>query len=340
MRSEEPALSDAQTTPGLLFVLVGPPGVGKNALMNIAFDDLDNLSQLATATTRSIRATEQEGREHVFVSMDKFRQMIEDDDLVEWQQVHLNLYGIPRQTLEEAFTRGHDLAADIDVLGATFIRSLYPRNVVLIFIEPPSIDELENRMRQRGEPEGEIAKRMKRVAMEMTYAPLCDYVIVNDELEHAAADLKRIIQTERVQRFAGQAPAVAFRHQVEVIAVCDDAVLYHPTADHFPQADLNPGEIPHKAAQRILQQQFAVEPDMMQRYVDAENPHHGSFIPPVRLDVRGQGSNRDIIFTYIVLLAQQIPPPPGWAWQSQDAVRLDPDMRELLLAQPELSPGD
>ena len=340
MKSEETALSNSQTTPGLLFVLVGPPGAGKNALMNIAFNDLDNLTQRATATTRSMRPNEQEGREHVFVSTDTFRQMIEANDLLEWQQVHLNLYGIPRQTLEEAFTRGHDLAADIDVLGATFIRSLYPRNVVLIFIQPPSVAELENRMRQRGEPEGEIAKRMKRVAMEMTYAPLCDYVIVNDELEHAATELKRIIQTERVQRSAGQPPAVDFRHQVEVIAMCGDEILAHRTDAHFPHDDLNPGEIPHKAAQRILRQQFAIQPDIMQRYVDAENPHHGSFIPPVRLDVRGGDSARNIIFTYIVLLTEQVRPPAGWAWQSQEAVSLHPDIRELLLAQPELSPGD
>ncbi len=333
-------MSISQTTPGLLFVLLGPPGAGKNALMNIAFDRLDNLRQLATATTRSIRSTEQEGREHVFVSTDTFRQMIEDNDLLEWQQVHLNLYGIPRNTLEEAFANGHDLAADLDVLGATYIRSVYPRNVVLVFIKPPSIDALENRMRQRGESEGEIAKRMKRVAMEMTYAPLCDYVIVNDELEAAAADLKHIIQMERVQRSAGQPPAVVFRHRVEVIAVCGGDVLYHGGKDHFPQDNLNPGEIPHKAAQRILQQQFNIEPDIMQRYVNAENPHHGSFIPPVRLDVQGNETIRDIIFTYIVLLAEPFSPPLGWGWQPQAALSLSPDIHELLASQPELSPGD
>ncbi len=327
-------------TPGLLFVLVGPPGVGKNALINIALNDLDNMSQLATATTRSIRPTEKEGREHIFVDMDTFRQMIADNDLLEWQQVHLNLYGIPRQVLEDAFANGHDLAADIDVLGATYIRSLYPRNVVLIFTKPPSLQALENRMRQRGEPDAEIAKRMKRVAMEMTYEPLCDYVIVNDELELAGERLKEIIRTERTRRASEVVALPVFRHRVRVIAVCDDAVLYHSAAGHFPQADLKHGEIPHKAAQRILQNQFDIQPDIMQRYVDADDPHHGSFIPPARLEVRDSDTAHDIIFTYIIIISARIQPPLGWTWQPQTAVDLPADVIELLRTQTELTPGD
>jgi guanylate kinase len=185
---------------GLLFVLVGPPGAGKNALMNEVLKRTSNLKQLPTATTRPMRPTEQQGREHLFVSRSEFQDMIDHDRLIEWQEVHGQLYGMPRTAVEQALTDQQDLVADIDVLGATYLRSVYPDNVILVFIRPPSLSELEDRMRARGETETEIVKRMQRVNMEMQYAVECDYLIVNDDFEEACDILYGVVLAERSHR--------------------------------------------------------------------------------------------------------------------------------------------
>jgi guanylate kinase len=338
--SEDATLTTSHNLPGLLFFLVGPPGAGKNALINIILAEMDDIGQLATATTRPRRPTEQQGREHHFITPGEFQTMIADNNLLEWQQVHHNLYGIPRETVEAALARGHDLTADIDVLGATYIRSLYPENVVLIFIRPPSINELENRMRQRGEPETEIVQRMKRVAMEMAYAPVCDYEILNDDLERAAEKLRAIIHQER-QRAAGQRNRFRFLHTVQVLAVHGGEILTRTTSPHFPQGLIERGEIPHLAALRVLQQQIQLDPAQISLYADPETPHHGSFTPPARLEVIPHADeSREIMFMYIALLATRITPPDGWEWCRIEAVDLPVDIQALLSPHSTLSPND
>jgi guanylate kinase len=183
-----------------VFILVGPPGVGKNAMMNNVLDRIASLRQLPTATTRPIRPTEQHGREHLFVTRDEFQRMIDQDDLIEWQVVHGHQYGTPRSTVQQAMSQGQDLIADIEVLGATYLRSAFPENVILIFVQPPSIDELVHRMHNRGETETEIRKRMERVEMEMRYAPQCDYLITNDSIDRASDILRGIILAEYSRR--------------------------------------------------------------------------------------------------------------------------------------------
>jgi guanylate kinase len=126
--------------------------------------------------------------------------MIDHDRLIEWQEVHGQLYGMPRTAVEQALTDQQDLVADIDVLGATYLRSVYPDNVILVFIRPPSLSELEDRMRARGETETEIVKRMQRVNMEMQYAVECDYLIVNDDFEEACDILYGVVLAERSHR--------------------------------------------------------------------------------------------------------------------------------------------
>ncbi len=185
---------------GRLFILAGPPGAGKNTLMNHVLRRLSDLRQLATATTRNQRPTEQQGREHVFISRDEFQQMIDDDELAEWQPVHKDLYGTPRRTLEQAFSDERDLIADIDVLGATALQREYPDNVSLIFIQPPSLDDLIARMDKRGESQADIELRMRRVEMEMQFAPHCDYLITNEDEETASDILLGIVLAERSRR--------------------------------------------------------------------------------------------------------------------------------------------
>lgn len=185
---------------GLIFVLIGPAGVGKNAIMKSVLQRTPTIQQIPTATTRGIRATEQQGREHLFISRDDFEQMIADKALIEHQVIHGELYGIPRASVETAISESQDIIADIDVLGATYLRSLYPDNTVLVFVQPPSIGELKQRMETRGESQAEIEKRMQRVETEMTYAPQCDYLIVNDDLEQASETMYGILLAERSHR--------------------------------------------------------------------------------------------------------------------------------------------
>ncbi len=187
---------------GLLFVLVGPAGAGKNAIMNEVLRQLADLHQLPTATTRPMRDTEQQGREHLFVSDAEFQKMDERHELIESQTVHNHLYGTPRATIEAAMHDGRDLIADIEPLGATYLHTAYPDNTVLIFVQPPSVDDLIKRMSIRGESQDEIDRRLQRVEMEMHYAPQCDYLITNyqDQLKQSSAILYGIVLAERSRR--------------------------------------------------------------------------------------------------------------------------------------------
>lgn len=181
-------------------MLVGPPGAGKNALMNVVLQRVSRLRQLPTATTRNQRPTETQGREHLFVSPDEFQRMIDEEELVESQPVHNHMYGTPRATLEKAFAVEDDLMADIDVKGAEQLRNSYPDNTVLIFIRPSSVEVLAQRMEERGENAEEIDLRLRRVAMELQFAPQCDYLITNDDFDSAAATLGGIVLAEFSRR--------------------------------------------------------------------------------------------------------------------------------------------
>lgn len=184
---------------GRIFALVGPGGAGKNTLMKMVLPRIPRLSQLATATTRAIRAGEQDGREHLFVDSDTFNRWIAEDRLVEWQEVHPGkFYGVPRAPLESAFAEGRDLIADIEIDGAQSILEAYPDNTTLIFIAAPSLEALEKRMRDRGETEEGVQIRMARAEREMAYAENCTVYIVNDDQERAAEELAQAILKTRV----------------------------------------------------------------------------------------------------------------------------------------------
>lgn len=324
------------TRQGLLFLLIGPPGAGKNALMNDALARTDNLRQLATATTRAMRPTELQGREHLFINTHEFQQMIDNSTLFEWQQVHGNLYGIPRKTVEDAFAAGKDLTADIDVLGATYIRSVYPNNVILIFVAPPTIAELENRMRTRGETESSISTRMKRVEMEMTYAQLCDYVIVNDDLGRAADRLSEIILAERQRHATNTLLTRKYIHVATAIPIHNGAALRHDHKPHFLEDLIAQGELPHNVALHLLNKNlhFAAQPDHLFR----ASPHKGSFIPPAAISTIRHDEVCQINFVYLYIMPERIEPPPGWAWVVYQEAVLPPTILEALEEQ--MIPGD
>lgn len=186
---------------GILFILVGPGGVGKNTIMNAVLDHTDNLTQLATYTTRGVRPGESEGRQHHFVTPDAFRALMSQNALIEYEEVHPDrFYGTPRSTVENAFKECHDLIADVDVAGAFRIKDAYPAQTVVVFVEPIALDVLEARMSARGENPEEIAKRMKRAEREMSYRDRADYRIVNDDLDMSIRQLNAIISGERLKR--------------------------------------------------------------------------------------------------------------------------------------------
>lgn len=325
---------------GLLFAIIGPPGSGKNTLMNSVLAHTANLSQLATVTTRPARDYEQHGREHLFVDTAEFIRMVNAGELLEWQQIHRTqrLYGIPRRAVEDAIQGGHDLIADIEVLGATHIRSLYPDNSVLVFIMPPSLDELAKRMRERGDTEEEITERLKRVPTEMAFAPLCDYTIVNDKVDYAAARLLEIVQRER-ERCQRALPAERIASAAAVVPLYNGDVLL--PAGPLARLPLASGEIPHEAALRYLRDSLGVETSSTLLARPGDSPFEGSFLPPSAVHVEAHNGAKSVTFTYLYLLPQRIAPPPGWSWVPHAAAGLAPDIQAAVhaLAEPARAAG-
>jgi len=322
----------SQRRQGLLFVLVGPPGVGKNTLMNTVLGKVDNLRQLPTATTRPRRPNEQQGREHLFVNRDEFQKLIDTKALIEHQgqEVHGELYGMPKAAVAEAIAHEQDLIADIDIFGAADLRALYPDNAVLIFIQPESVVDLKSQMQARGETEAEIEKRMRRVELEMQYAPLCDYLITNEKGNWAEASeiLYAIILAERSRRALlnlrteRHLPRHKFTYVTSVVPICGEEVLYRSTAPHFPTAQLTYGEFPHDAALRALRQDFELEAIVTNLFDggDGKGRSGSAFILPVSLENHAEEHYQQIVFVYLYRFGSRIKPPPGWEWLAyQDA---------------------
>lgn len=198
----------SENLPGVIFVMIGPGGAGKNAIMKAIISVFPAIEQLATATTRPMRADETQGREHLFVNERAFRKMIGDNDLLEHQEVTPGkLYGIPRRTVEEVLTAGAVRIADIEVLGAIKLAAAYPRNIVQLFVTVPGADSeaqlalLEERMRTRADEATDIEQRLERARrLELPYRNRCDYIVVNDDLGRAIERTSAIIRGELVER--------------------------------------------------------------------------------------------------------------------------------------------
>ncbi len=185
--------------PGNLFAVAAPSGTGKSSLVK-ALLELDSHLLVSTShTTRKPRGQDQQGREYHFVEPRTFRSMIDRGEFVEWAEVHGNLYGTSRAAIEEPIIGGQDVLLEIDWQGALQIKRLFP-NAVLVFILPPSYDELLLRLQRRGEDDEDvIARRMKDVRHEVSQARHFDFVIINSLFETALFDLKAIVHSQRLK---------------------------------------------------------------------------------------------------------------------------------------------
>jgi len=182
---------------GLLIVLSGPSGVGKDALLTTFLGTCSGVTKCVTVTTRAPRDGETPGQDYHFVSLQEFHRMVENGEFLEYAKVHDNLYGTPRKWVEDTVAAGTDVILKIDVQGGLAVKKLAP-NAIMVFVAPPSVEELEHRLRNRlTESEAEITKRLLDARKELERIPDYDYVIENDTLDEAAAALRRIVLAER-----------------------------------------------------------------------------------------------------------------------------------------------
>ena len=194
---------------GLLLILSSPSGAGKTTLTRRLMDWDPSISFSISATTRAARPGEQDGREYYFRSRAAFEQMVETGDMLEHAEVFGNFYGSPKAPVQAAMDAGRDTVFDIDWQGGQQIRnSALGRDVVSVFVLPPSIAELERRLRSRGQDsDAVIADRMAKSRDEISHWAEYDYVIVNTDLDAAFNDLVTILQAERKRR--DRQPALA-----------------------------------------------------------------------------------------------------------------------------------
>jgi guanylate kinase len=194
--------------PGNLFVVAAPSGAGKSSLVK-ALMELDSQVQPSIShTTRAARGQEKHGREYYFVSDAEFDTLIAKEAFFEWAHVHGKRYGTSRMAIESRLARGEDVILEIDYQGAYQIKKLFPE-AVLIFILPPSLEELRGRIERRGEDSTDsIELRMQNARDEIAQARNFDFVIINEIFERALFDLKAIVSAQRL-KFAAQRRAKA-----------------------------------------------------------------------------------------------------------------------------------
>jgi guanylate kinase len=189
--------------PGNLFVVAAPSGAGKSSLVKALLELDARVQPSVSYTTRSPRGQEKHGREYFFVSPQAFDTMVAANAFVEWAVVHGHRYGTSKQAIEERIAQGADVILEIDFQGALQIKRIFA-NAVLIFILPPSWEELRSRLERRGEDTAEtIDLRLKNAAEEMAQAKEFDFVIINELFERALFDLKAIVHAQRL-KFSAQ----------------------------------------------------------------------------------------------------------------------------------------
>ncbi len=187
---------------GLVLVVSAPSGAGKTTLCRRLLEEDPEISFSVSYTTRPPRPQEQHGKDYFFVDRPTFEAMIQEGEFLEWAEVYGNLYGTARSQVLARLQEGHDVLLDIDVQGAFQVRQKLGPEAVLVFILPPSLEELAKRLRARStEDEETIKKRLAAAEKEIKQAEKFDYLVLNEDLEEAYQTLRAILQAERQRPF-------------------------------------------------------------------------------------------------------------------------------------------
>jgi guanylate kinase len=192
---------DAIARRGLMLVLSSPSGAGKTTLSRKLLEADPGVELSVSVTTRKQRPGETEGRDYHFIDAAYFEAMVKTGELLEWAQVFGHRYGTPRAPVEAALVRGHDVLFDIDWQGTQQLREKADRDLVSIFVLPPSMPDLERRLRRRAQDTDEVIHaRMARAADEMSHWAEYDYVVINTDVDHAFTEVQSILAAERLKR--------------------------------------------------------------------------------------------------------------------------------------------
>jgi guanylate kinase len=193
--------ADAIARRGLMLVLSSPSGAGKTTLSRRLLESDPGVELSISVTTRKQRPGEVDGRDYYFVDAARFEAMAENGELLEWARVFGHRYGTPRAPVDSALVHGRDVLFDIDWQGTQQLREKAGRDLVSIFVLPPSIPDLERRLRTRAQDSDEVIHaRMAKAADEMSHWAEYDYVVINTEVEHAFAEIQSILAVERLKR--------------------------------------------------------------------------------------------------------------------------------------------
>ena len=186
---------------GLMLVLSSPSGAGKTTLSRLVLEDDDGIELSISVTTRKQRPGEIDGRHYHFIDRMHFEAMVAKGELLEWAEVFDNCYGTPRAPVDAALAAGRDVLFDVDWQGTQQLREKAPKDLVSVFVLPPSISELERRLHRRAQDSAEVIRtRMAEAADEMSHWSEYDYVIVNLDVDHALAEVRAILAAERLKR--------------------------------------------------------------------------------------------------------------------------------------------
>lgn len=183
---------------GRLIILSGPSGCGKDTILKKVFLQAPELLFSISSITRAMRSDEVQGEKYNFISVDEFEELIKNDGLLEYNVYLGNYYGTPKKPIDDAISSGKEIIIEVDVNGASNIKKLYP-DAISVFVLPPSMSVLENRLNGRGTESKEIVeKRISEARVEISRANEYDYIIINDNLDDAVADFITIIKSDRL----------------------------------------------------------------------------------------------------------------------------------------------
>ena len=181
---------------GILIIVSGFSGAGKGTVMKKLMSEYDNYALSISATTRSPRPGEQDGREYFFKTVEEFETMIENNQLIEYAKYVGNYYGTPKEYVEKMLDEGKDVILEIELQGTMKVKEMMPETV-LVFITPPTAEELKKRLEGRGTEDSETIKaRLKRASEEVVYMDKYDYLLINDKLDECVENLHKIVQME------------------------------------------------------------------------------------------------------------------------------------------------